>query len=73
MKEKIIEYIDFLEAEAKQSNMFFEQRNDLVIENYKLQQRIEKAINIIQNDTTLNPQRQRERLINILQGDDNNE
>lgn len=31
---------------------------------------IKKAIEIIQNDTTLNPQRQRDRLINILNGGD---
>ena len=30
----------------------------------------QKAIKIIQNDTTLNPQRQRDRLINILNGGD---
>ena len=36
-----------------------------------LSSRIDKAVKIIQNDTTLNPERQRERLINILQGGDN--
>lgn len=33
--------------------------------------RIDKAIEIIQNDTTLNPPRQRERLISILRGGNN--
>lgn len=39
-------------------------------QNKELKQRIDKAIKIIQNDTTLNPTRQRDRLINILNGGD---
>lgn len=39
-------------------------------QNKELKQRIDKAIKIIQNDTTLNPPRQRDRLINLLNGGD---
>ena len=38
----------------------------------QIQQRIDKVIKIIQNDTTLNEQRQRDRMINILRGEEDN-
>lgn len=45
--------------------------NMILRENEELLQRIDKVIQIIQNDTTLNEQRQRDRMINILRGEDN--
>jgi hypothetical protein len=42
-------------------------------EKEELQRRIEKAKYIIVNDTNLNPQRQRQRLIKILEGNEENE
>lgn len=40
----------------------------LSLENENLQQRIDKAIKIIENDTDLNSQRQRQRMLKILKG-----
>ena len=42
--------------------------NMVLRENEELKDRIDKVIKIIQNDTTLNEQRQRDRMIYILRG-----
>lgn len=47
MKEKIINYIETLEAKAYQSDDYFKQRNDLYIENQNKGKEIERLNNII--------------------------
>ena len=47
MKEKIINYIETLEAKAYQSDDYFKQRNDLYIENQNKDKEIERLNNII--------------------------
>lgn len=42
MKEKIINYIETLEAKAYQSDDYFKQRNDLYIENQNKDKEIER-------------------------------
>lgn len=48
-REKIIEYIDMLVNQAKQSDKYFTERNELYNENQKLIERMEKATKIIEN------------------------
>lgn len=47
MKEKIINYIETLEAKAYQSDDYFKQRNDLYIENQNKDKEIERLNNIL--------------------------
>ena len=47
MKEKIINYIETLEAKAYQSDDYFKQRNDLYIENQNKDKELERLNNII--------------------------
>ena len=47
MKEKIINYIEILEAKAYQSDYYFKQRNELYISNQEKGKEIEKLNNII--------------------------
>lgn len=47
MKEKIINYIETLEAKAYQSDGYFKQRNDLYIENQNKDKEIEKLKELI--------------------------
>ena len=47
MKEKIINYIETLEAKAYQSDDYFKQRNDLYIENQNKDKEIKRLNNII--------------------------
>lgn len=62
---------DILEFRMKQNDrMVICERYRILKQRDDYKQRIDKAIKIIQNDTTLNPTRQRDRLINILNGGD---
>lgn len=47
MKEKIINYIETLEAKAYQSDYYFKQRNELYISNQEKDKEIERLNNII--------------------------
>ena len=47
MKEKIINYIETLEAKSLQVDDYFKQRNDLYIENQNKDKEIERLNNII--------------------------
>ena len=47
MKEKIINYIETLEAKSLQVDDYFKQRNELYIENQKKDKEIERLNNII--------------------------
>ena len=49
MKEKIINYIETLEAKSLQVDDYFKQRNELYIENQKKDKEIEKLDNILEN------------------------
>ena len=46
MKEKIINYIETLEAKAYQSDDYFKQRNELYIENQKKNKEIENLVKL---------------------------
>lgn len=46
-KKKVIDYIDSLEQQAKESNRFFKERNELYIENTNLKQALNKIRKII--------------------------
>ena len=48
MKEKIIKYIETLEVQAKQSDKYFKERNELYISNQQKDKEIERLNNIIQ-------------------------
>ena len=48
-------------------NLLIENQNKIIKQLKDKNEKISKAIEIIRNDTTLNPQRQRDRLTNILE------
>ena len=53
MKEKIINYIETLEAKAYQSDDYFKQRNELYISNQKKDEEIERLNNIIEKTESM--------------------
>lgn len=49
-KEKIIDYIEYLESKALQSDTYFKERAELFIENQKLKEKIKKAVEYIKEE-----------------------
>ena len=60
MKEKIINYIETLEAKAYQSDDYFKQRNDLYIENQNKEKEIERLNKERETDIKYNKYLQKE-------------